>query len=241
MDPNLVSYTNFPVLAESPSPLQLIKKVTDQKVVEESLSSLFHFLAPSTEFLALALVGYLLYWIVSWLFSWFRKPVNQLPSGRNLQTKILAFFLMLYLFCIKEIYSNLLNTNNVIVQTDDLLYSKEQILETRKEFCFWEKGSETTFMENVSMENASVHIVDLLRKPIELTIKPLSELSSFFPLLCSGSGKFAFARDLREEKQRGSLLFVCQRSTRQFWATTTRATLYNCPKSSVRHHGEDGQ
>lgn len=137
------------------SPLQLIKRTTDQKVVEslsglDSIKKLFDFLVPSVEFLTLALAGYLLYWLVSWLFSRFEKWANLLPSGRTLQMKIFSFLFVLFSFYTQEIYGNLLSTESVVVRTDDLLYTKEQILKTNKEFCFWESGSEMDILVNVS-------------------------------------------------------------------------------------------
>lgn len=156
IDPKFVDYLNVPLIATGVSPLQMIKKVTNEKVVE-SLSSLFHFLVPSTGFLTLVLVGGLLYWAVSSLFSRFKKSAGLLPSRRKLQRKIVAFFLLLFLFFMGKFFEGNLNTSNVVVRTDDLLYSKEQILKTKKEFCFPEKSSEVNFFKNVSCSMKSVH------------------------------------------------------------------------------------
>lgn len=152
IDEKFVRYMNKPFMASSVSPLQLIRKVTNQKVdgSQSSLSSLFHFLIPSTEYLTFALSGCLIYWIVSRLFFWFKRPADQRPPSSNLQTKIVSFFFGLFLFYILQFFGNSLNTQNVMVPTDDLLYSREQILKTRKEFCFGEKSTEVNFLKNVS-------------------------------------------------------------------------------------------
>ena len=161
--PDLVNYQKVPFLAESVSPLQLIKKVTDQKVVE-SLWTLFHFLVPSVSFLTLVLVGCLLYWLVLLLFSRFKISTGQQPSRKNLQTKITAFFFLCFFFFMGQLFEACLNTSSIVVRTDQLLYSKKQILETRKEFCFWEKGSEMDFLEKVrSMKSDRLQCKPLCR------------------------------------------------------------------------------
>ena len=144
--PRFADIPNVPNVAEAISPSHLVKQfrqVADQQVIDqnlvESLLSLFHFLIPSASFLTFALVGCLVYWTVSWLFSKIQK--SSLPSRRNLQMKIVSFFFMLFIFYIEQFTSNSLSTENLIVRTDSLLYSRQQILETKREFCFWEKGS----------------------------------------------------------------------------------------------------
>ena len=137
----VVDYLNIPYMAEPVSPFQLIEKDTNHKVDQSSLSSLFSFLVPSAEILAVLLAGCLICWIVSWLFARFKRQTRSLPSRRNLQTGIVSFFFVLFLFYIEQFYCNSLSTENVIVPTSNLLYSKEQILKTEKEFCFMEGGS----------------------------------------------------------------------------------------------------
>ena len=150
IDSKFVYYSNVPFTAMTVSPAHLIKSVKDQKVVE-SLSSLFHFLVPSTQFLTLTLVGCLLYWALSSMFSRLKKSARLLPSRRKLQRKIVSFFFLLFWFFIQQFFEGNLNTSNVVVQTDELLYSKEQILKTNKEFCFWEEGGEMDLLKNVSL------------------------------------------------------------------------------------------
>ena len=148
IDPKFVDYLNVPYMAATISPFQLIKKVTKQKAVQ-NLSSLFHFLMPSTGFLTLVLVGCLLYWAFSWLLTRFQKSARSLASRRKRQTKIVSFFFLLFLSFMGQFFGGNLNTSNVVVRTDDLLYSKGQILKTKKEFCFLEKSSEMDFVKNV--------------------------------------------------------------------------------------------
>ena len=146
-----VEYPNRPFIAVASSPVQLIEKkaiekATNQSAVE-SLWSLFHFLVPSARFLTLALVGCLLYWLFSWLFTRFQKSAR-----RKLPMKIASFFFVVFLFFLEELFYSTLSTESVLVKTDDLLSSKEQLLGTKKEFCFWERGTETDFFKNVSIQ-----------------------------------------------------------------------------------------
>ena len=62
----------------------------------------------------------------------------------------MSFFFGLFLFYIEQFFSNNLSTENVIVPTEDLLYSKEQLLKTKKEFCFLEKSGELDYLKMVS-------------------------------------------------------------------------------------------
>lgn len=145
LDTHFVDQLSVPVATSSLSPFQLIKKTTNQKVVK-NLSSFLDFLMPSIEFLTLTLVGCLLYYAVSWLFS--RKSAGLRPSIRSLQ--IISFSFTLFMFCIEQLFSASLNTEHVVIRTDNMLYSKEQLVETKREFCFWERGAEEEFFEKVS-------------------------------------------------------------------------------------------
>ena len=153
VDPKFVNYLNVPFVAHSVSPLQLIERLTRQNV-DKSLSSLFYFFVPSTSFLAIIAAGILLYLVASVLFSRFGKPSTpsrlSLPTGKKLQLKIVSFFYMLFMFFNGQFFGGNLNTENIVVRTDDFLYSKDQILETQKEFCGLEEGAETDIYKNVS-------------------------------------------------------------------------------------------
>lgn len=138
-------------MAGSFLPYQLIDKEANQ--VAPSLSSLFHYLVPSAEFLTMALVGCLICWIVSWLFSRFKRQTRSLPTRRtkrNLPKKIVAFGFLMFLFYLKQFFEMSLNTSILLVDIENLLYSREQILRTDKEFCFLEKGAEENFLKSVS-------------------------------------------------------------------------------------------
>ena len=148
IDPKLLDYPNVPFLAAAFSPFHLIKGWTVQKA-DQSLTSLFHFLMPSFSFLALMSTGCLLYWLTLALLSRFKRSTSP-SSRRKLQLKILAFFSLLFLFFVGQFFVSNLNTRKVVVSTDQLLYSKDQILKTQKEFCFFEIGAEFDFLKNLS-------------------------------------------------------------------------------------------
>lgn len=143
-------------MATEASPLQLIdpyiERTTNQRTVQ-SLSSLLCFLVPSAEFLTFTLVGCLFYWVVSSLLGRFRKS-SRSPK-RNVQN-IVAFFFVWFLFFTSQLFSGSLNTSNMQVRTDNLLYSTEQILTTKKEFCSWEKSTEEDLFRKVSCPMLSI-------------------------------------------------------------------------------------
>ena len=122
------------------------KKLSSQN--EQSLIGLFNFLMPSLSFLLLFFAGVLLYFACSLVFSYFKKFKKQ-----SLQFKILSFAYLLFLFFICQFFNGNLNTSKIIVDDSDLLYSKQQILETKKEFCFIEKSNaEVDYFAKVSLK-----------------------------------------------------------------------------------------
>ena len=135
VDPKFVDYLNFPNSAFGFSPFQTIERLVNQRM-EQSLFSLFHFLIPSTAFLALMTSGCLLMWLFSTMLSGY---------GKNTQIKILSFCYLLFLFFVQQLFGGNLNTDNVVVRTDDLLSSKEQVLRTNKELCVYFKISSFPF------------------------------------------------------------------------------------------------
>ena len=148
VDPKFVDYQNVPFMAAVFSPLQLIERLDNQEVVE-SLRSLFHFLIPSTAFLALLVASCLLYRLSSALFGCL--GTSSRPLRRKPQLTILAYFNMVFLFFIGLFFEANLNTESVLVRTDDLLYSIKQILGTQREFCLFEESLETDFLKKVSL------------------------------------------------------------------------------------------
>lgn len=129
------------------SPLQLLKKSNDQQV-ERSLASLFDFLIPSVEFLALLVAGRLFYWASLATTLYLERPGS---ARRRLQLKIVSFCCFLFVCFMRELFADNLSTENVVVETDELLFSKEKLLNTKKEFCFPEKSSELDLLKNVSL------------------------------------------------------------------------------------------
>ena len=139
IDNKFVGYLSVPFISTTVSPFLLIDRLAIESV-KKSFSALFHFLMPSTGFLTLLMAAFLLNWIFSALF-WRLKKGR--PPKRNRQIKILLFFKLLFLFFLRLLFSGNLNTENLVVQTDDLLYSKEQIIKTEKEWVFFRAVSLT--------------------------------------------------------------------------------------------------
>ena len=129
IDSKYVDFLGAPFLAFGFSPGHLIERLTSQKA-ERSLSVLYHFLVPSTAYLALMVTGLLLFRLASALFrNW--KPRQ--PSRRKVRLRLLSFLYLFFVFFMSHFFGGNLNTQNVVVRTDGLLYSKEQILKTNKE------------------------------------------------------------------------------------------------------------
>ena len=144
VDPKFVDYLTYPNSAVAMVPLQLIERLANQQM-EKSLSSFFHFLVPSTAFLALLATSCLLKWLLPALICLAKKSR---PSRKKLQLKILKIlwlFYFLFSFFIQQFFCGNLNTENVVVRTDDLLYSKEQVLRTNKELCVFK----TRYMDSL--------------------------------------------------------------------------------------------
>lgn len=144
-----MEYLNAPYSAASISPFQLIKKKATDQQVKPSLSALLHFLAPSgwTGFLALLVVGHLVYWGSLAMTFYFKNPGT---TRWRSQLKTVSFCCFVLVCFMQEFFCGNLSTENVVVNTDQLLYSKEQVLNTKKEFCFPEKSSEIDLLKNVS-------------------------------------------------------------------------------------------
>ena len=103
---------------------------------------------PSLSFLLLFFAGVLLYFACSLIFSYFKKFKKQ-----SLQFKILSFAYLLFLFFICHFFNGNLNTSQIIVDDSGLLYSKQQILETKKEFFLIEKSNaELDYFAKVSLK-----------------------------------------------------------------------------------------
>lgn len=129
----------------------MIERIASETTAK-SLLELFNFLMPEIGLLLLITAGGLLYLAAFVLFSWFekKKKPKQQSQSHGLQLKIISFFLILFGFFIHLNFESNLNTENVLVEIDDLLYSTQQILKTKKEFCFFENSSELDFLKNVS-------------------------------------------------------------------------------------------
>lgn len=143
-----VDFLNSPFMAIQFSPFQLIGSSGPQ--IDKGLWNLYQFLMPSTSFVALFLAGCLLYLVATYLlspssFSLFKKPTR----SSRLKLKLVFVFFLFFLLLMHQFFESNLNTENVIVETNEILYSEEKILRTKKEFCFMEKGEEMDYLKNV--------------------------------------------------------------------------------------------
>ena len=157
-----VGYLNVPFMARSVSPLQLISnnKMVESLSTIKAIQQLLDFLMPSTSFLMLTLAVCLVYWVVTTLFTHFKKSLERsAPYESLLPARIVPFFFTCFIFFIHQFFEASLNTDNVVVSTENLLYSKEQVLKTNKEFCFWETGSEEEFFKSVSSIKSALIVV----------------------------------------------------------------------------------
>ena len=144
LNANYVYYTDA-FMTLNYNPIQIIdKKSKDQ--IAFNLIDLFNFLIPSFDFLLLLASGLLFYFASLWLFAYFAKPAKFKQSQQFL---ILSFFYLLFLFFMIEFFNDNLSTENVILDTSYLLDSKEKILETKREFCFFEKSTELNYFAQV--------------------------------------------------------------------------------------------
>lgn len=146
IQPEFVNYIGVPVMDERISPVQTVEREADQAIIDLSLSSSFHFWMPSTDLLLLMVAGHLLYLVSSFLI---RKSIKRSLSSGNL--KILSFFYLIFTFFMNEFLADSISTDHLIVRTDNILYSREQILSTNKEFCSFENGVEFDFVKRVSL------------------------------------------------------------------------------------------
>ena len=154
---NFVNFIEVPLAAERISPVQMVEREVDQATIDLSLSSSFRFWVPSTDLLLLMVIGCLIHFVISFLFQCSIKR-TQAPPGSNLKLKILSFFYLLFIFFTEEFFGNSLSSEQVIVRTDGLLYSRDNILNTNKEFCFFENSVEFEFMIKVSLSYSLAYL-----------------------------------------------------------------------------------
>lgn len=141
IDQRFVDYTEKPAISLSVLPIQTIERA--QANQDATLMKMLDFLVPSAHFLLLCLAGMGLWGLARWSFAYFKRV------GSNLRIKILSFFALLFLWWIGEFFNGNLNTTNVLSDTSDLLYSKEQLIQTKREFCFLEQSSELDVFKKV--------------------------------------------------------------------------------------------
>ena len=95
-------------------------------------------MVPPLELLGAVLGGVLMYLFVLYLLSLCLKRLKK-PKGPNLQTKILAFFFMLFWWFCDQFYNSNLSTDQVTVDKSGLLYSRDQLLQTDRQPCFMDR------------------------------------------------------------------------------------------------------
>ena len=164
VDHQFVDYTGvFSSLSYYSLQLLINKKLNDQND-NNNLKNLINLLIPSFQLLSLFLAFTLLYLAVLCVFSSFKisrtlktfsLSCKKTLKSENFNFKILSLSYCLLLFLIGQFFSCNLNVKNVIVLTDDLLYSKQQVLETNKEVCFVEASVEHDYFTNVSYFKAT--------------------------------------------------------------------------------------
>lgn len=131
--------------------MQLIDKKSRNQF-DSSWTKQMSFLAPPSDLICLIMIGLLLYFVFRFLLSStfkltmsklniFGPEKSELPPKRQFPIIVLSFTMLLFL--IKTFYSNNLNTDNVIVDASDLLFSDEQIAQTDKELCVEQSGEES--------------------------------------------------------------------------------------------------
>lgn len=141
----LIDYSDV-VLSKSFNTMQLIseKKLSDQD--EKSLMSLLNFLVPSLGYLGLLFASLLLYIVALFVLSSFKlSNLQRWRRINNFKSKILWLSFVVCLFLMSLFFSCNLNTMKIVVDVSDILYSKKQLLETKREICFPELNSELNY------------------------------------------------------------------------------------------------
>lgn len=126
--------------------MQLIEKKLLSNREEQGLISLLNFLVPSLSFAGLLLLSLLLYFASLFVLSSFRlSRLRRLKRRTNFKARILWLPFIAFLFLISQFISCNLNTMKIVVDVSDILYSKEKLLETKREICYPELNSELKF------------------------------------------------------------------------------------------------
>lgn len=143
-DQRLIDYSDV-VMSKSFNTMQIIeKKLSTQE--EQSLMNLLNFLIPSLGFVGLLLASLLLYFASLLLLSSFKlTKLRRLKRRTNFKTRIQWLSFVAFLFLMSLFFSANLNTMKIVVDVSDVLYSKEKLLETKRELCYPELNSELNY------------------------------------------------------------------------------------------------
>ena len=143
-DHRMIDYSDV-VMSKSFNTLQLIEKKLSSQT-EKSLMGLLNFLLPSLGYLGLLFASLLLYFVALFLLSSFKlAKLRRLRRRQNFKFKILSFFFVAGMFLTSLFFSCNLNTMKILVDVSDILYSKEKLLETKREICYPELNSELNY------------------------------------------------------------------------------------------------
>lgn len=102
-----------------------------------NLYELLNILTPSTNFLNFFLFTNLFYFLSIYLISSFikNKSSNQI-NRKPITIQFLSVSYIVFIFLVRQLISNNIKTEKVIVDVSDLIYSKETLLNTKRKVCF---------------------------------------------------------------------------------------------------------
>ena len=137
---------------EASSMIHSVGYIAAQPIYEQrstqGFSSLVDLLVPPLEFLVATSAGILAHLLCLYLFALALEKLFGKSRKTYLQIKILSFFFLLFWFLIEQFYNGNLSTERITVDVSDLLHSEKQLLNTRKESCFFDKDGELNLFKN---------------------------------------------------------------------------------------------
>lgn len=95
----------------------------NKKIKDYDTTSIFKALIPSLDFAAIFFTGMILNFAILFIFSFFKKKFSFADSAIKNWTFCFAIFIW---FLIEILHGNM-NLSNVIIDTSDLLYTKEKL------------------------------------------------------------------------------------------------------------------
>lgn len=169
----------------------------NHKLANQDLVGLIIFLVPSFEFLTASLGCLLISLVFRHLFSSGLRIDFGQNRRRNLQTKVLAFFHLLFLLFALQLYNGSLNTSNLITDTSDLLYNDEQIRNTKRESCLFEESFGDLDNFRFASKGSLMHHIYLKRNKSEICY--VLQNNGFGNIFKNVDQKFAIVNDQMAE------------------------------------------